>query len=50
MLSTGWLVILFTALLLCAGMAYTILWFRQAEARRQEARVRAEEGRGRRRL
>jgi hypothetical protein len=51
MLSMGWVFGVFSALLLCGGVGYTVLWFRQAEARMQQARAkRAEEKRGWRRL
>ena len=39
MISMGLVFVVFTTLLLCGGVAYTLLWFRQAEGRLREARV-----------
>jgi hypothetical protein len=51
MLSMAWFFVIFSALLLGGGVAYTVLWFRQAEARMQQARARrAGENKGWRRL
>ena len=51
MLSMGWTFLIFTFALLCAGVAFTLLWFRQAGARVRGARVEREEpNRGWRRL
>ena len=46
MLSMGWAFVVFTTLLLCGDVAYTILWFWQAGARVR----RVEEVKGWRRL
>ena len=42
MISMGWMFVIFTTLLLCGGVAYTVLWFRRAGARLEQARVRRE--------
>ena len=39
MFTMGVLFVIFTTLLLCGGVAYTLLWFRQASGRPREARV-----------
>lgn len=51
MLSMGTIFVVFTTLLLLGGVAYTLLWFWQAEGRPREARVKREDaGKGWRRL
>jgi hypothetical protein len=42
MLTMGVFFVIFTTLLLCGGVAYTLLWFRQAGARLREAPVKRE--------
>ncbi|HEY0173438.1 MAG TPA: hypothetical protein VGB98_20675 [Pyrinomonadaceae bacterium] len=42
MLSMGVFFVVFTTLLLCGGVAFTLLWFRQAVGRPGEARVKSD--------
>ncbi len=44
MLSMGVFFVVFTTLLLCGGVAFTLLWFRQAAAGPNEASVKREAG------
>ena len=37
MISIGWVFVIFSTLLLCGGVAGTVLWFRQAGARLEAA-------------
>jgi hypothetical protein len=44
MFSMGVIFVVFTTLLLCGGVAFTLLWFRQAEGGPREARAKRETG------
>ena len=44
MFTMGVFFVIFTTLLLCGGVAFTLLWFRQAGGRPDEARVKGEDG------
>lgn len=44
MLSMGTVFVVLTTLLLCGGVAFTLLWFRQAKGEPREARVEREAG------
>ena len=44
MLTMGTFFVVFTTLLLCGGVAFTLLWFRQAGRSPREARVKREAG------
>ncbi|HEX8282913.1 MAG TPA: hypothetical protein VF588_06140 [Pyrinomonadaceae bacterium] len=42
MITMGVIFVIFTTLLLCGGVAFTLLWFRQAGRRLREAGVKRE--------
>lgn len=42
MLSMGVFFVVFTTLLLCGGVAFTLLWFRQTQGNPREARAESE--------
>lgn len=49
MISMGLAFVIITAILLCGGVACTVLWFRQAGARLEAARLKREAAGGERR-
>ena len=50
MSTMNWAIVIFTTILLCGGVACTVVWFRQAGARLDAARVKREALDGKRRL
>ncbi|HEX6183437.1 MAG TPA: hypothetical protein VFZ44_05960 [Pyrinomonadaceae bacterium] len=49
MMTMGWAFVILTTILLCGGVACTVVWFRRAGARLEAARVKGEVPGGERR-